>query len=257
MTKEELIAEIAKHHEVAPTDAPDTFLNHDESFKNFHGFFRVVADDVVLTTSVMNAASSQAWTTALRILDFAQAQQDRIIGRATTKLAGLDSDLPRFDHLIAMGPELSTSPPLRDARFLTRVTVTCGAIDACEFMGDEGVVELRARVRNVSVSDTQRKIEPAVNARHRFDDGRKSKQKFLAVTRQVELAADFRKLVEVGGVVELENYERVGCVAVGKAGADSIEIRLEGVSRAVPVTRALKFLDVFLRRGVEPARKEL
>jgi len=257
MTKEELIAEIAKHKDVVPTDASDTFLNHDESFKNFHGFYRVIADDMVLTASVMNAASAQARTTALRILDFAQLKQADIRGRTTTKLSGLDSDLPQFDHLVAMGPELSTSPPLRDARFLTRVIITCGAINACEFMGDEAVVELRARVRNLSVGDIQREIEPAVNARHRFDDGRKSKQKLLAVTRQVELEADFRKLTEIGGVVEIENYERVGCAVVGKSGSDTLEVTLEGSTRAVPVTQALKFLKVFLRRGADLARQEL
>lgn len=257
MTKNDLIAQIGKHEEVVATEVPGTFLRHQASFNNLHSFFRVVADDLVFMVSLMNASSAQAQTAGLCILDFAQVAQQHISGRETTKLSGLDVEFPDFDHLVALSPSLKSSPPLREARFLIPITVRCAAVNVCEFIGDEPIVELKARCNYVNIADTTRKIEPAVNSRFRFDNGQKSKQKFLAVTRQKDLVADIGKLQQLGGVVELENYERVGCVLLGKAGQSTIEVTLEGNTRAVPAERSVKFLDVFLRQGVEAARKEL
>jgi hypothetical protein len=257
MTKDELIAEITKHEEIVPTADPNTFLKRREAFKNLHAFFRPVADDCVIMAWLLNYSTAEANATGPRILDFAQAARDQFMGRVTTKLPWPDSGFPQFDHFIALGPEHSTSPPLREAFSLVPAIVACGIVNACEFMGDEDVVELRARLRNVSIGDIQRNIEPAANSRFRFDNGTKSKQKFLAVTRHKELEADIGKLQKLGGVVELENYERVGCVLLGKAGQSTIEVTLEGEARTVPAERSVKFLDVFLRQGVEAARKEL
>src|SRR5687767_7214671 len=113
MTKEELIAEIAKQDQIARIDAPDTFLRQ-ESFKNQHMFFRVADDDVVLMVSMMNATTAEARSAGPQILDFAQATLTQIAGRLITKLRGLDSGFSQFDHLIALGPEVKTSPPLKD-----------------------------------------------------------------------------------------------------------------------------------------------
>ena len=257
MTKDELIAELAKLGELAPTDSPDTFLKHREGSKNLHAFFRPVADDLVLMAWMLNYATAQARETGPRILDFVQAAKEQLAGRVTAKWSWPQSGFHEFDHVVALGPKVSLSPPLADARFLVPVTVECALVNACEFMGDEEMVELRARLRNVSVGDIQRSIEPAANSRFRFDNGMKSKQKFLAVTRHKDLVADIGKLQKLGGVVELENYERVGCVLLGKAGQETIEVTLEGDTRPVPAERALKFLDVFLRHGVQAARQEL
>lgn len=257
MTKDELIAELAKLGELAPAGSPDTFFKHREGTKNLHAFFRPVADDLVLMAWMLNYETAQARETGPRILDFVQGAKDQVAGRVTTKWSWPHSGFREFDHVVALGPKVSLSPPLADARFLVPVTVECALVNVCEFMGDEDMVELRARLRNVSIGDIQRNIEPAANSRFRFDNGTKSKQKFLAVTRHKELVADIGKLQKLGGVVELENYERVGCVLLGKAGQSTIEVTLEGEARTVPAERSVKFLDVFLRQGVEAARKEL
>ena len=257
MTKEELIAELARLPEVVLTDAPGTFLRHDEAFKNLHAFLRPVADDVVLMAWLLNYSSAEARRVGPGILNFAEAALDRIRGRVTTKLSGLDIGFPQFDHLVALGPDLDASPPFGGARFLIPVTVECGAVNTCEFMGDEALVELRARLRNITIGDIERDIEPAANARHRFDDGSKSRQKFLGVTQQQDLEAYLEKLPKLGGVVEMENYERIGCAFVGKTGQATIEVTVEGNTHSVPLARSLKFLDALLRKGIEAARKEL
>ena len=257
MTKDELIAGLSKHKDVVATSAPDTFLRRDESTKNLHGFYRAVSDNVVLWTTVLNATNTQATATGLAILDFAQAHLSKITGRITTKLGGLNSGYSQFDHLIALGPGSTESPPLSDARFHLPVAVRCGAINECEFIGDEEVVELRARVHFISLPDMGRAVLPAANERHRFDNGVKSKQKFLGVARQKDLVHHIEKLPKLGGVVEMENYQRVGCVFLGKAGEDIIEVTLEGKARKVPLAQSLKFLDTLLHRGVEASRKEL
>jgi hypothetical protein len=257
MTKDELITELAKHEELVSTNAPDTFLQHDENFDNKHVFFRPVSDDVVLMTIGLKASNAQARTTGLHILDLAQAEQKKIVGRVTTKLSGLNSGLSQFDHLIALCPEIKTSSPLAGARYLISMVIRCAAICNCEFVGDEGLVEARARLRHVKMNDMQRKIVPVVNERHRFDDGTKSKQKFLGVVRESYLEDQIKKLPELGGVVEMENYERTGCVFTGKAGEDTIEVTLEGQTKAVSLSHALSFLDPLLRQGADAARKVL
>lgn len=257
MTKEELIAELAKHPELVPEGAPDTFLSHNESSKNAHFFFRPIADDLVLMSSVLNASNAQARATGLRILDFAQAQREKSVGPVTSKLSNLDSGYPGLDHLLALGPEVYTSPPVEDARYLIPVAVQCAAVNVCEFVGDEGLVEVRARIRFVRYTDVQRKVTPAANERHRFDNGVRSKQKFRGVTKQEYLEEYIQKLSKLGGVVQMENYERVGCIFSGKPGQDTIEVTLQRQTKAVSLTQSLKFLDVFLRRGEGPAHKEL
>lgn len=257
MTKDELIAELAKHNEVVPTDAPDTFLKHAASNNNLHAYFRPIAADLVLMTWLRNYSNTQARTTGPRILDFVQAAQDQLAGRVTTKLGGFASDSPQFDHVVALGPGVSSSAPLKDARYLIPAVVECGEINGCELAGDEDIGELRARRLHLSVGDGMREIVPAVNVRHRFDNGMKSKQKFLGVSRQKDVEGYLGKLPNLGGVVEMENYERVGCVFLGKAGQDTIEVTLERNTRTVPLERSLKFLDVLLHKGVEAARQEL
>ncbi len=257
MTKDEIIAELAKHEELVPSETPDTFLRHDESFDNLHMFFRVIADDVVFESSVMKASSVQARSTALKVLDLAQRSYEEIANRMTTKLSGLDSDFPQFDHLVAIGPGRSTSPPIKGARYLIPVTTKCGPINKCEFVGDEEVVEVRARLMKVLISDITRAVEPVVNERHRFDNGVKSKQKFLGVARQRDLIRHVEKLPKLGGVVEMENFERIGCVVVGQQGQDTLELNVEGQTRKASLEQALSFFDTFLTQGAEAGMKEL
>src|SRR6188768_4239710 len=109
MTKDELIAELAKNAELVPTDPPGTFLKRNETFKNLHAFFRPIADDRLLMVWMLNYSNAEARSTGLQILDRAEAAQDQIAGRLTTKLGGLDSGFPQFDHLIALGPGYTTS----------------------------------------------------------------------------------------------------------------------------------------------------
>jgi hypothetical protein len=263
MNQAEIASEIAnlKRWEATP-GLPDTFMErvpHDE--KNTIRYIRAVADDTALATSTRNAADAEAFAHAERMLSFGTSQLSRLLANQVTKITPFESGIAEFDSFLALAP--------RVAQFLTEnnpfgmrlmdQTTTCYAINHIEFAGSETEQEALARKKKVSLVDLKREITPVIFARYHKESGQRS-HKHLAIATYAETKRVIEQLQEDGGLVELENWERVRLTFTteptkGKA-KPKVEATFMKETKPIAIDAAVELMTVLTTKDAKAAEKK-
>jgi hypothetical protein len=218
-------------------------------------FIRPVATDTALATSTRNVPDKQSLAHADKILSFGAAHLSALKEALVSKITPFDSGIKKLDSFLALAPSVAqflTEDNAFGQRLMEQTTI-CYAINHIEFSGNETEQEAIARKKKVRLVDLKRDVTPVIFARYQKQSGQRS-HKHLAVGSHVELAKLVEELPKDGGVVELENWERVRLVfTADKKG--KIEATFAEESKALAVKSALELLEVLTHKDAKAAQK--
>ncbi|MFZ5895118.1 MAG: hypothetical protein ACOY0T_28925 [Myxococcota bacterium] len=255
MNQQELADKISQLKGIKPVpNMSGTFMNEVPfSKENIIHFVRPVAEDVVLKASSMNVPPERAVAHAARLLDFGTQHLANIQGELVTRIEPFESESPKFDTFLALGPSIANIV-IGGSTFLKTRTSECYAINHIEFAGDETEAEAIVRKKHARLSDFARDITPVIFGRYHKQTGQRSAE-YLAVATYESTVRDIEQMPRDGGVVEFENWERERVTLTNDRGNDILEATFAGQTKPLTVDAALKLMNELVYRGVEAAKK--
>jgi hypothetical protein len=263
MKQAEIASEIAKLKgwESVP-QLPGTFIErvpYDD--QNTIQYIRPVADDTALATSTRNAPDTEAFEHVERVLSFGEAQLARLLANQVTKVTPFDSGDERLDSFLALAPAIARFLTEDNAfgKLLMTQTTVCYAINHIEFSGNETEQEALARRKKLSLVDLKREITPVIFARYHKESGQRS-HKHLAIATYAETKRVIEQLQDDGGLVELENWERVRLTFTteptkGK-GKRKVEATFMKETKPIAIDAAVELMTTLTTKDAKAAEKE-
>jgi hypothetical protein len=257
MTLEEIISQLGKlegWEQVA--DLPGTFMERvPHSDKNTLRYLRPVTAKAVVATSTQNTPEDESLALADKLLTFATERVSQIFENAVSKVTPFKSGIAKLDSFLAFSPRVAQFHA-DDSDFFVELaerTVACYAINHIEFAGSETEPEATARKKKVRLGDLKREITPVVFARYQKSDGQRS-HKHLAIGSYGEVEKLVEELPGDGGVVEIENWERVRFTITSDK-----KKKLEGAfadeTKAISLKAALEVMQKLTHEDAKAAEK--
>lgn len=255
MNVEELNGALAQLKTVKPLPAARAFVERvperEKGRFTFH-FFRPFAEDVVHFASVRNAPEDAAVALAVAVLDTLGTRWPEVADREVAKLVPWKAGPPFADALLVLGRGVAKkSAP--GGHFLPSRTVAAYPIHHIEFTGEETAAEATVRMKDAALNDVARTPSPIVFCRYKLDSGGGSAKHFAVAPASTVLAV-LRDVVREGGRLELENFEREGCVFTAKRQSDRIDARVANVERTMSHDDAVALFHKLTTGGIAAVR---
>jgi hypothetical protein len=259
MKLEEIVTKIGKIQGwERVSELPGTFVERvPYSDKNTLRYLRPVTAKAVVATSTQNTPEGKSLALADKLLTFAAKRLSELFESPVSKFTPFDSGIRKFDSLLGLGPRVAQFYAA-DTPFghkLAELTVLVYAVNHIEFAGSETEPEAAARKKKVRLGDLKREITPVVFARYQKLNGQRSRS-HLAIGSYGEVENLVRELPEDGGVVEMENWERVRfTITADKGKKKKLEATFANETRPISLKGALELMEQLTHADANAAEK--
>lgn len=258
MKIEEIITKLGKVEDwEQSSELPGTFIERvATSDTNTIRYLRPVSAKALVATSTRNVADDKSLELADKVLTFGAARVAQLLENPVSKVTPFNSGNKKLDSFLALGPRVAQFHAA-DTPFcqkLAELTVLCYAVNHIEFAGNETEPEATARKKKVRLLDLKREITPIIFARYQKLDGQRS-HKHLAVGTYAEVEALIQQLPKDGGIVELENWERVRFTITTDKSKKKIEATFADETKPFTVKKALELVQQLTHEDAKTAEK--